>query len=147
MYPADRLAAGVSRHAGIDVGSCVVCALRDVDLTMDTSQTYHVSFTSSHRDRGTVPVDGRGPTIQVYMEDRVIRSISHGQPSYTTAVTSTAVASSSYTITRSTATSSVATAGSVSWHTQPAHQQSLHRAPATTQQHVASTPDMGLDSS
>ncbi|KAF2241884.1 hypothetical protein BU26DRAFT_525004 [Trematosphaeria pertusa] len=42
-------------------------ALRDVGLTVDTSQTYRVPFTNNHRDRGTVFADGRGHTIRVYV--------------------------------------------------------------------------------
>lgn len=56
-------------------------ALSDVGLTVDTSQTYRVPFSNDHPDRGTVFVDGRSHTIQVYVESRVVRSIPHGQPS------------------------------------------------------------------
>ncbi|KAF2254232.1 hypothetical protein BU26DRAFT_380474, partial [Trematosphaeria pertusa] len=43
--------------------------LREVGLTPDTSRTYVVPFSDSHPDRGSVFVDGRGDTIQVYVED------------------------------------------------------------------------------
>jgi hypothetical protein len=88
-----------------DQQSIMERALRDVGLTVGTSQTYRVPFTNDFRDRGTVFVDGRGQTIQVYVENRELQSvISPSQPSQTTAVTSAAAASPSYAITQLTST-------------------------------------------
>lgn len=87
-------------------------ALRDIGLSVDTSQTYRVPFTNDQRDRGTVFVDGRGHTIQVYVENRVVRTIPHGRPFQTTAVTS------SYAIIQSTATPRAAVSSATAVATQ-----------------------------
>jgi hypothetical protein len=71
--------------------------LSGVGLVVDKSQTYPVPSPDDHLDRGSVFVDGRGNTIRVYVEDRLVRSLPHVQPSQTTAVTSAAISSSSYT--------------------------------------------------
>ncbi|KAB2100130.1 hypothetical protein AG0111_0g11657 [Alternaria gaisen] len=55
--------------------------LRDAGLSVDTSQTYRVPYNTDHLDRGSVFVDARSGTIQVYVENRIIRSIAATSPS------------------------------------------------------------------
>jgi hypothetical protein len=49
--------------------------LRVFGLAVDTSQTYHVPYTPDYADRGSVFVDGRGDTIRVYVESKLVQSI------------------------------------------------------------------------
>lgn len=46
-----------------------------VGLNVDTSKTYHVPTMKDHPDRGSVFVDARGSTVDVYVEDRVVQVI------------------------------------------------------------------------
>jgi hypothetical protein len=55
--------------------------LRDAGLSVDTSQTYRVPYNTDHLDRGCVFVDARSGTIQVYVEDRMVRSMATTSPS------------------------------------------------------------------
>ncbi|RYN85193.1 hypothetical protein AA0119_g13315 [Alternaria tenuissima] len=49
--------------------------LRAVNLNVDTSKTYPVPTLRDHPDRGSVFVDARGSTIQVYVEGSVVKEI------------------------------------------------------------------------
>jgi hypothetical protein len=61
--------------------------LRSVGLTVDTSQTYLVPVHKDDPDleRGSVFIDSRTDIIQIYVEDRMVRSIPRGEPSSQTA--------------------------------------------------------------
>ncbi|KAL5397211.1 hypothetical protein PMIN02_002483 [Paraphaeosphaeria minitans] len=58
-----------------DQQSIMETKLRAVGLSADTSRTYRVPVTEDHPDRGSVFVDARGSTIQVYVENRVVQTI------------------------------------------------------------------------
>ena len=87
-------------------------ALEDVGLIVDKSQTYQVPTQDDHKDRGSVFVDARRDTIQVYVEDRLVGNLPRGQPVSATAAASTAhgttpstaIASTTYGTTTSTTT-------------------------------------------
>lgn len=55
--------------------------LSGVGLTVDKRQTYPVPSPDDHLNRGSVFVDGRGNTVEVYVEDRLVRSLPRVQPS------------------------------------------------------------------
>lgn len=98
--------------------------LRDIGLPVDTNQTYLVPFTTDNPDRGSVFVDGREGIIRVYVEDRVVRTMTRGQPPLAIAGSSTATASQSYTTNvtpyTTTPSASIATTSS-STATQPSY--------------------------
>jgi hypothetical protein len=62
-------------------------SLINVGLKVDASQTYIVPFSPDFPDRGSVFIDGRGDTVRVYVEDRLVHSVSRPQPSQPAAVT------------------------------------------------------------
>ncbi|KAL5400595.1 hypothetical protein PMIN03_012244 [Paraphaeosphaeria minitans] len=69
--------------------------LRDVGLKVDISKTYPVPTLTDHLDRGSVFVDARGSTVQVYVEGTVVQEIQKAP---------TSTASQSYTATPATTT-------------------------------------------
>ncbi|KAF1352623.1 hypothetical protein EJ07DRAFT_159076 [Lizonia empirigonia] len=69
--------------------------LRNVGLNVDISKTYDVPTLTDHLDRGSVFVDARGSTVQVYVEGTVVQEVQKAR---------TSTASQFYTATPSTTT-------------------------------------------
>lgn len=107
--------------------------LRGVGLNVETSETYRVPYTADHLNRGSFFVDARSSTIQVYVEDRVVRSISKvtASSSYATAH-STTTASPSYATSYATAHSTTTASSYTAAHSTTTASPSSGSAPAET---------------
>jgi hypothetical protein len=62
-----------------DQQSIMETKLRDAGLNVDISKTYPVPTLLDHVNRGSVFVDARGSTIQVYVEGAMIRELEKAQ--------------------------------------------------------------------
>lgn len=110
--------------------------LLEVQLIPRMDQAYNVETRRAHRDSGSVFVDSRGATIDVFVEGTLVHRLSRNQPSQATAVTSVATASPYYTATPSTvssyATTSYPTAPLVSYTATPSTASAYATTPYST---------------
>jgi hypothetical protein len=80
LFPSDPNAWVICATFGGEVAlpnqqEIIIAKLDDAGFQVDASRTYKVPFTASNPDRGSVFVDGRGDTIKVWVEEKLVYSV------------------------------------------------------------------------